>query len=179
MAFTTPRTWVAGEVVTAAIMNLHLRDQLNFLTNPPRATAYASAAQNQPTNNTFVTINFDAEHVDTDNMHNTVTNNSRLTCVTAGKYEVNGQITFSSNATNRRAGRVIVNGVTAGGPYGQTESTTSAVAVATTTVVIPTIEITLAVNDYVELQGFQGSGAALAYAVGPWMTFLRAKWIGV
>ena len=29
MAWTTPRTWVAGEVVTAAIMNTHLRDNFN------------------------------------------------------------------------------------------------------------------------------------------------------
>jgi hypothetical protein len=29
MAWTTPRTWVAGEVVTAALLNIHLRDNLN------------------------------------------------------------------------------------------------------------------------------------------------------
>lgn len=28
MAWTTPRTWVAGEVVTAALLNTHLRDNL-------------------------------------------------------------------------------------------------------------------------------------------------------
>ncbi len=28
MAWTTPRTWVTGEVVTASLLNLHLRDQL-------------------------------------------------------------------------------------------------------------------------------------------------------
>lgn len=31
MAWTTPRTWVAGEVVTAALMNTHLRDNLDAL----------------------------------------------------------------------------------------------------------------------------------------------------
>lgn len=31
MAWTTPRTWVAAETVTAALMNTHLRDNLNFL----------------------------------------------------------------------------------------------------------------------------------------------------
>ena len=31
MAWTTPRTWVAGEVVTAALLNVHLRDNLNAL----------------------------------------------------------------------------------------------------------------------------------------------------
>lgn len=31
MAYTTPRTWVAGEVVTAALLNTHLRDNLNAI----------------------------------------------------------------------------------------------------------------------------------------------------
>jgi hypothetical protein len=31
MAWTTPRTWTAGEVVTAAMMNTHIRDNLNVL----------------------------------------------------------------------------------------------------------------------------------------------------
>lgn len=31
MAWTTPRTWVAGEVVTAALLNTHLRDNLNAI----------------------------------------------------------------------------------------------------------------------------------------------------
>lgn len=33
MTWTTPRTWVAGETVTAAIMNAHVRDNLNALKN--------------------------------------------------------------------------------------------------------------------------------------------------
>lgn len=39
MAWTTPRTWVAGEVPTAAIMNTHVRDNLNALKDPPTAVA--------------------------------------------------------------------------------------------------------------------------------------------
>jgi hypothetical protein len=31
MAWTTPRTWNPGETVTASLMNVHLRDQLNIL----------------------------------------------------------------------------------------------------------------------------------------------------
>ena len=31
MAFTSPRTWVAGELVTASLLNTHLRDNLNAL----------------------------------------------------------------------------------------------------------------------------------------------------
>jgi hypothetical protein len=31
VSWTTPRTWVAGEIVTAAVMNTHLRDNFNAL----------------------------------------------------------------------------------------------------------------------------------------------------
>jgi hypothetical protein len=31
MAYTTPRTWTAGETVTAALMNTHLRDNLTAI----------------------------------------------------------------------------------------------------------------------------------------------------
>lgn len=34
MAWTTPRTWAAGEVITAAIMNTHVRDNFNALGSP-------------------------------------------------------------------------------------------------------------------------------------------------
>lgn len=34
MAWTAPRTWVTGEVVTASMMNTHLRDNMNALRNP-------------------------------------------------------------------------------------------------------------------------------------------------
>ncbi|HEY2086383.1 MAG TPA: hypothetical protein VGH54_10225 [Mycobacterium sp.] len=36
MAWTTPRTWVAGETITAAIMNTHVRDNLVDVNNAPR-----------------------------------------------------------------------------------------------------------------------------------------------
>lgn len=31
MAWTTPRTWVTGEVLTSSLMNTHVRDNLSFL----------------------------------------------------------------------------------------------------------------------------------------------------
>lgn len=37
-AFTTPRDWSTGELVTATIMNTHIRDNLNALKDPPTAT---------------------------------------------------------------------------------------------------------------------------------------------
>lgn len=34
MAWTAPRTWVAGETVTAAMLNTHLRDNFKAITDP-------------------------------------------------------------------------------------------------------------------------------------------------
>lgn len=45
MAWTTPRTWVTSELVTAALMNTHLRDNLNFLTTNTPNLAVASITQ--------------------------------------------------------------------------------------------------------------------------------------
>lgn len=39
MGWTSPRTWVAAETVTAAIMNTHIRDNLNALNGFVRKTA--------------------------------------------------------------------------------------------------------------------------------------------
>jgi hypothetical protein len=44
MAWTTPRTWTDGELVTAAIMNPHIRDNMNTLTRCIGKTADQSIA---------------------------------------------------------------------------------------------------------------------------------------
>lgn len=45
MAYTAPRTWVLGELITASIMNTHLRDNVSFLYNKPRFRVRNTAAQ--------------------------------------------------------------------------------------------------------------------------------------
>lgn len=44
MAWTTPRTWTTGELVTAALLNTHLRDNFN-VTMPALVTAAGDIAQ--------------------------------------------------------------------------------------------------------------------------------------
>lgn len=39
MAWTTPATWVANQLMTPALFNLHLRDNLNWLKTRPWSTA--------------------------------------------------------------------------------------------------------------------------------------------
>lgn len=51
MAWTAPRTWVAGETVTAALLNVHLRDNLNTFSDP--WTAYTPTWTATTTNPTL------------------------------------------------------------------------------------------------------------------------------
>lgn len=45
MAWTTPRTWTVGELVTASIMNTHVKDNFNALNRAPCLAATVGAAQ--------------------------------------------------------------------------------------------------------------------------------------
>ena len=47
MAWSEPRDWTAGEVVTAAIMNAHVRDNLEFLGGTDGTGGQVEAAAQQ------------------------------------------------------------------------------------------------------------------------------------
>jgi len=87
MAYTAPRTWVTGELVTAALLNTHLRDNVSFLANIPICRLSRSTALSLP-DNAQTNVTWDVEHIDTDNMHSTVTNTGRITFNTAGVYAI-------------------------------------------------------------------------------------------
>jgi len=66
MAWSTPRTWLTGEIVTAGNFNLYLKDNLNYLYNIPRFKARQSTALTLF--NGGVLVNCNTEVYDTDNM---------------------------------------------------------------------------------------------------------------
>lgn len=55
MAWTAPRTWIAGELVTASLLNTHLRDNLNALKAPP-TTQVAATGTRTTTSGGFVEV---------------------------------------------------------------------------------------------------------------------------
>lgn len=79
MGWTTPRTWVAGEVPTAAIFNTHVRDNLNALNGFVRKTS----AESVTSSTTFQ---------DDDELFYTIDDSS-------ARYEVNAYL-FVSSAAN-------------------------------------------------------------------------------
>lgn len=118
------------------------------------ARVYHNAAQSIPDAATTA-LNFNSERFDTDVIHDTSTNNERLTCKTAGVYLISASVGFVSNATGFRALILRLNGTTFIALDERPTVNGNALRLTITTV------YQLAVNDYVEALAYQTSGGAL------------------
>ena len=58
-----------------------------------------NSASESTSNGVPKSVTFDTEDIDTDNMHSTSSNTSRLTCTTPGLYQISATVAFQSNAT--------------------------------------------------------------------------------
>lgn len=169
-------TWVTGQVVTAAQLNANVRDAVNFLLSPPICQVRQTVAQSIP-NNTNTAVLLDAEDIDNDGMHSTITNTSRLTAATTGRYAVGGGGTFASNTTGVRLASYAVNGTEVPGtrviaaPVGSSTQTDMADRA---------MSVFLNAGDYLEMLLYQNSGGALNTSVSPASEdpLLLARWIG-
>ena len=120
----------------------------------PAARVYHDANQSIA-NVTYTQLAFNSERFDTNVMHDTTTNNTRLTCKTAGKYLIWGCVEFESNITGWRFLEILLNGSIKTARELRTPLSGSTIVFTISTV------YDLAVNDYVELQVYQSSGGAL------------------
>lgn len=120
----------------------------------PRAKVFHNANQ-LIADITVTALAFNSETYDTDVIHDTVTNNGRLTCKTAGVYVITAVAEFAPNATGTRWLGIRLNGTTvirwSIGPAGGADGAAPLVSV----------QYALAVNDYVEAVVWQSSGGAL------------------
>lgn len=166
-----PKTWIAGEIVTAAYLN-GVRDALLFLLARPYVSVRQSVAQSLASN-TWAGITFTTEETDNDGMHSTGSNTSRLTAVTPGWYQVSGQVAFAANAAGSRNARLAVNGTAVDATGTTTLPGNGNIGVAT----IAARAVFLNAGDYVEIQGMQSSGGALnTSASGEYVSALTATW---
>lgn len=135
-----------------------------FAQKPPQADLLQIVAQSLA-NATFTSLTFTSAAVDQDYLggtgHSNSVNTSRYTANYAGWYEVSGGVAFATNATGNRGCRWAVNGAAVTGTY------IFLAAIAAVDCVIParTRLIYLNVGDYIELQGWQSSTAALLTSV--------------
>lgn len=139
----------------------------------PVCFAYRSTTQSIGTG-AFASLSLDSELIDTDTMHDTVTNPSRVTATTAGTYVIVAGVSFAFNATGQRAIRVSKNGLSGGlvEDARQAITTGSANTSCTTSVIA-----SLAVGDYLEAFVYQDSGGALNADPGARLSFLGAAWL--
>ena len=118
------------------------------------AKAYHNTAQSI-NDSTLTALSLNSERWDTDTIHDNSTNNSRLTCKTAGKYLITGCVEWQDGGAGARVTWIRLNGATKIAEYVPSASTTVDLAATITTV------YNMAVNDYVELIAYQDSGGAL------------------
>ena len=106
------------------------------------------------------TLTFDSEKWDTDDMHSTTENTSRLTAQTAGKYFIFGHITWQETTGGGEL-RILLNGATVlasqSAPAFSGADNPEGGASGPSLSVITHYELNL--SDYVELQAFQRSGS--------------------
>lgn len=178
MIIPSTRLFKAGEIETGSYLNSSITNLGNFLLGKPVFLAWQSVVQSIP-NNAYTPITFTSETVDRDNGHSVTTNTSRYTAQTAGYYLFNASIQYASNVTGSRRALWQFNGSTT--PNGGGFFTTSSTLVAgTVSVVAPPFLQYCAVGDYVEIAGFQNSGAALnTVAAGGVFSTFSAIWVSV
>lgn len=138
-----PASW--GDVV---------RDDLEFLIDPPTCSVFNSAAQSVA-DNTSVALTANSENFDNDTMHSTVTNTSRIAATTAGRYAVNAAVANAANGVGRRALDLRVDGTTVYNIDARLPISTNSMAVTGMRL------LTLAASQYVEAMVLQNSGGAL------------------
>src|SRR5499427_553347 len=137
----------------------------------PQASATKSADQSIA-NGTWTLISWDTETFDTDTIHDTVTNNDRLTCKTAGLYMIGFNANWFANTTGIRAVQIQKNTEALPG-VGIAGKSDSAPRTGITAPYNAVGFVQLAVNDYICITVYQNSGGALNFnAAGAsfWMT---------
>ena len=118
------------------------------------ARVYNSAIQAIP-NTSWTALTFNSERYDTDSIHSLTANTDRLTCKTAGKYLIHGQVSTEANAAGQRYLRIYLNGTTR-----IAQISLQSVILANTLLSITTV-YRLAVDDYVTFEVYQDSGVEL------------------
>lgn len=169
-----PKTWVdTTDYATAAVLNLEVRDALNFLLNKPRVSLRRVAAQSIPNpTSARVPIQWDTEDSDLAGMWSSGANTKIFTQY-AGRYSASLIVDFAVNSTGSRALYCKVNGTT--------EYTTGIqlANAASDTIIGFNFEIPrlFAVGEYIEFLAGQSSGGALNIG-GAADCYCSVKWEG-
>lgn len=158
------QTWTDGVSSASAARMGVLEQGVSDISSAPCARVFHNAAQatvsGTPLVLAFNSERFDVDGLGTSTIHDTVTNNSRLTVRVAGKYQISGNIVFigAAGGTFRQLD-IRLNGT----------ATLLAADLQNPNGVANILNVStlydMAVNDYVELRATQDSGGALNVSV--------------
>lgn len=146
----------ATGTVAPAAWGDQIRENFEFLVDPPVCSVFHSTTQSVATGGTGTIMSANSENFDNDAMHSTVSNTSRITAQTAGRYLLTANADFASNTTGTRQIQFRLNGST----FFATVRI-NAITGGFLSIVQTTATVVLAVGDYVETNLFQNSGGSL------------------
>ena len=171
MAYVAPPTKTDGDGFSAAEFNQNVRDNVEFLYEPPRCLLNHNLNQTIA-NNTITALLFNQEIADNDSMHSLLSNTSRITVNTAGVYALTAAVQFDGNTTGVRTVSIVMNG-------SDTLVTQDAENLGTNSIKLNVATLYyLDVNDYVEVRVRQDSGGNLDSETGAGLPNFRVAWIG-
>lgn len=138
------------------------------------ACRVTSSATQTLTNTTQVPLLFDSDVLDPFNMHDTVTNTSRITVPIAGVYIIGASVAFATSSTGLREVELRVNG-----SYSIAKQRIAAAANPERTGITLSAGVHLNAGDYVECRCRQDSGGPLGtYAETDWTPDLWVVRVG-
>lgn len=178
MPYVSPAAIVTGTTISKTTFGDVVKADLDYLANPPHCELWHSAAQSIATTAAWTAVAFNTEDADTATMHDTVTNNTRITIPNTGIYIVTLGWEWAANVTGRRGAGIRVNGSGAGGPtkgYAIKDASANAVSSEISR------NIKLTAGQYIEAVAFQSSGGALninSLSVER-VPYFSATWIGL
>jgi hypothetical protein len=148
----------ATGTVAPAAWGDQIRENEEFLIDPPVVSVFHSVTVNVTTGTGLTILNANSENYDNDAMHSTVSNTSRLTVQTAGRYMFGARVNFDvangGGATGMRAVELLHNSTTR---YGL--QLVSGASATLPTQISGVATIVCAAADFVEVQVRQDSGS--------------------
>lgn len=175
----TPPTFTTSTVLSAADLNA-VGDAITFWADPPRCNVYRAATLSV-SSSSWTVIPWTAEDLDKvqsgdSPMHDLSTNPERVYIRTAGRYQIDGQVTWASDSSSTRRHYVRLNsgGSSSGGTL-LLSSYQDPLSGIDTSVPLPPVEHQLAAGDYIEVFGYQATGGAINIQAGYGVTYLRVR----
>lgn len=154
MAWTTPKTWTVGELLTAADLNTYIRDNSDFLAETPKVAVRLTSTQSVP-DDTTTTVSWDEAVWETDASMWDGASPTKIVIPRDGLYDIDCHVKWATSAdpTDEREIKILVEG--------SERINGTAIPTATHAHSLQLLSTNLATDDEIEIQVTQATGGAL------------------